>query len=69
MRYTVQRPTEVWVEVVVEADNLDKALELADKEFENGDYETMEMTFGVNFDHAWIQAPDGKTYNQNGAEI
>jgi hypothetical protein len=69
MKYTVQRPTEIWVETVVEANSLEQAIELADKDFDSGDYQTLEGTYGVNYDHAWIQAPDGKSYNENGREI
>ena len=61
MEYKVQRPTSVWIEVIVEANSFDEALELADKEFYNGDYfRELDDTFEVDYDRYWIEDEDGE---------
>lgn len=56
MKYTVQRPLTVWVEVVVdEADSLDEALDKADEMFRDGDYTELHGTFDINYDKYWTQ--------------
>jgi hypothetical protein len=60
MKYTIQRPSVIWVETVVEADDLEQARELADKDFDSGDYITMEQTFEIDYDRIWIQDETGK---------
>lgn len=56
MKYTIQRPLTVWVEVVVdEADNLEEALEQADVMFNDGDYAELDGTFDINYDKYWSQ--------------
>jgi hypothetical protein len=62
MRYTIQRPSSIWIETVVEADTLEEARELADKDFDSGDYQTMEMTYEIDYDRIWIQDETGKEY-------
>lgn len=62
MRYTIQRPSTIWIETVVEADTLEEARELADKDFDSGDYLTMEQTYEVDYDRIWIQDETGKEY-------
>jgi hypothetical protein len=62
MRYTIQRPSSIWIETVVEADTLDEARELADKDFDSGDYLTMEQTYEIDYDRIWIQDESGKEY-------
>jgi hypothetical protein len=62
MRYTIQRPSSIWIETVVEADTLEQARELADKDFDSGDYLTMEQTYEVDYDRIWIQDETGKEY-------
>jgi hypothetical protein len=62
MRYTIQRPSSIWIETVVEADTLEEARELADKDFDSGDYLTMEQTYEVDYDRIWIQDETGKEY-------
>jgi PII-like signaling protein len=61
MKYTIQRPLTVWVEVVVdEADNLEEALEKADEMFKDGDYIELDGTFDINYDKYWSQDELGK---------
>ena len=61
MKYTIQRPLTVWVEVVVdEADNLEEALEKADEMFRDGDYTELNGTFDINYDKYWSQDEFGK---------
>lgn len=56
MKYTIQRPLTVWVEVVVdEADSLEEALEQADVMFNDGDYIELDGTFDINYDKYWSQ--------------
>lgn len=62
MKYTIQRPSTIWIETVVEADTLEEARELADKDFDSGDYLTMEQTYEVDYDRIWIQDETGKEY-------
>jgi hypothetical protein len=62
MKYTIQRPLTVWVETVVQADDLEQARELADKDFDSGDYITMEQTFEIDYDRIWIQDETGKEF-------
>jgi hypothetical protein len=62
MRYTIQRPSSIWIETVVEAETLEEARELADKDFDSGDYQTMEMTYEIDYDRIWIQDETGKEY-------
>jgi hypothetical protein len=61
-KYKVQRPTSVWIEVIVEADNFVEALKLADKEFYAGDYfRELDDTFEIDYDRYWIEDEDGET--------
>jgi hypothetical protein len=53
MEYRIQRPSTVWVETTVEADDLEQALELADENFENGEFEELGDTLEVNYDRFW----------------
>ena len=62
MRYTIQRPSSIWIETVVEADTLEEARELADKGFDSGDYLTMEQTYEIDYDRIWIQDENGREY-------
>lgn len=62
MRYTIQRPSTIWIETVVEADTLEEARELADKDFDSGDYLTMEQTYEIDYDRIWIQDENGREY-------
>lgn len=60
MKYTVQRPFTEWAEVVIdEADSIEHALELADKEFEDGNFISVEMSYSLDYDRYWIQDQNG----------
>ena len=61
MKYRVQRPTTVWIEATVEAEDFDQALELADKEFKNGDFTELDDTWETNWDRFWIEDETGET--------
>lgn len=53
MEYRIQRPSTVWVETVVEADNLEQALELADEAFYEFQFEELADTFEIDYDKFW----------------
>ena len=53
MEYKIQRPSTVWVEVEVEAESLDRAIELADEQFVAGEFTEIDDTFSINFDRYW----------------
>jgi hypothetical protein len=61
MEYRVQRPTTVWIETTVEAEDFDQAIELADKEFRNGDFSEVDDTWETNWDRYWIEDETGET--------
>jgi hypothetical protein len=70
MRYTVQRPTIEWVEVVIEnADTLEQALEMADKQFEDGDFIGIEMSWSIDYQRYWIQREDGHIFTESHAPV
>lgn len=60
-KFTIQRPATIWIETVVEADNLDEALHLADDDFSNGEYIEIDGTWNVDFDKYWTQDEKGET--------
>jgi len=60
MKYTVQRPAIIWIETVVEAEDLDQALELADTKFQKGDYVEMDGTWEIDYERFWVQDESGK---------
>jgi hypothetical protein len=61
MKYTVQRPLTVWVEVVVdEADSLDDALDKSEQMFKDGDYIELHDTFSIDYDRHWVQDETGE---------
>lgn len=60
MRYTIQRPATIWLETVVEAETLEEATELADKDFNSGDYVEMIQTWDIDFDRIWTQSETGE---------
>jgi hypothetical protein len=60
MKYTVQRPAIIWIETVVEAEDVDQALELADTKFQKGDYLEMEGTWEIDYGRFWVQDESGK---------
>ena len=61
MEYRVQRPTTVWIETTVEAEDFDQALEIADKEFRSGDFSEVDDTWETNWDRYWIEDESGET--------
>jgi hypothetical protein len=61
MEYRVQRPTTVWVETTVEAEDFDQALDLADEQFRNGDFSELDDTWETNWDRYWIEDETGET--------
>jgi hypothetical protein len=52
----------MWVETVVEAEDKDLALDLADTNFEKGDYLEIEMSSEVDYERYWIQDDLGKEF-------
>jgi hypothetical protein len=65
MEYRVQRPTTVWVETTVEAEDFDQALDLADEQFRNGDFSELDDTWETNWDRYWIEDETGETKEDN----
>ena len=63
--YRVQRPSTIWIQTTVEAQSFDEALELADEQFENGEYRDIEDTFDIDYDRYWIEDEDGETKEQD----
>lgn len=61
MEYRIQRPSTVWIETTVEAEDFDQALELAEKEFRNGDFTELDDTWEINWDRYWIEDELGET--------
>jgi hypothetical protein len=61
MQYKVQRPTTVWIETTVEADDFDQALELADKKLGSGEFEELDETWETNWNRYWIEDETGET--------
>jgi hypothetical protein len=66
MRYTIQRPATIWLETVVEADGIDEAIELADKDFNSGDYVEMIQTWDIDFDRFFTQDEKGNEVQKYG---
>lgn len=63
MEFTVQRPTTVWIQATVEADNLEDALELADESFGEGDFTELDGTWEVNYDRYWAEDENDIVYD------
>jgi hypothetical protein len=61
MEYRVQRPSSVWIETIVEAEDFDEALELADKAYSNGDFEELDGTWEIDYDRYWIEDENEET--------
>lgn len=51
--WTVQRPATIWISTTVEAETLEKALELADEEFYCGEYKEDEDSFDIDYSRYW----------------
>jgi len=63
--YRVQRPSTIWIQTTVEAESFEEALELADEQFESGEYRELEDTFDIDYDRYWIEDEDGETKEQD----
>jgi hypothetical protein len=61
MEYKVQRPSSIWIETIVEAEDFDEALELADKAYSNGDFEELDGTWEIDYDRYWIEDENEET--------
>ena len=62
--YRIQRPSTTWIETTVEADSFEQALELADEQFEDGEYKEVDETFDIDYDRYWIEDEDGEVKEQ-----
>ena len=69
MRYTIQRPATIWIETVVEADDINLAIELADKDFNSGEYVEMIQTWDIDFERYWIQNETGATITRDKGKV
>jgi hypothetical protein len=66
MRYRFQRPARIWIETTVEADSIEQAIELGNKDLENGDFKEAEDAFEIYWDTYWLEDDNGNTYNEDG---
>jgi hypothetical protein len=65
MKYTVQRPTIEWVEVVIDnADNLEHALELGDEIFRFGEYEYVSDTWLMDYYRYFVKDENGNIFTE-----
>jgi hypothetical protein len=53
MIYRVQQKASVWIEVSVEADNLDEAMELAEQEINKGHFKEDPASFELEDEYWW----------------
>jgi hypothetical protein len=60
IEYKIQRPSTVWIETTVEAEDLDQALELADERFIEGEFTEIDDTFSINYDRYWSKDETGE---------
>ena len=60
MKYRIQQKATVWVEVSVEADNLEEALLLAEEEINNGNFREDPASFTLE-DEFWFEDQDGES--------
>lgn len=60
--WTIQRPATIWVQATVNADTLEDALEIADKEISNGDFIEVDESWEVNWDEFWAKDDKGETF-------
>lgn len=63
--YRVQRPSTIWIQTTVEAESFDEALELADEQFEGGEYTELDDTFDIDYDRYWMEDEDGEAKEHN----
>ena len=60
MKYRIQQKASVWIEVSVEADNLDEAMELAEQEINKGHFKEDPSSFEL-VDEFWYEDEDGES--------
>ena len=65
--YRVQRPSVVWVETEVKANNLDEALDIAESNFKNGDLIELDDTWEIDWSRHWIETHDGLVFTESHA--
>ena len=59
MKYRIQQNASIWIEVSVEADNLDEAMKLAEKEIGEGNFKEDPASFEL-IDEYWWEDEDGE---------
>ena len=65
--YRVQRRATQWIETTVKAHTLEDALEVADKEFADGDFIDADGGFEIDEEDFWIQTHDGLVFTNTHA--
>jgi hypothetical protein len=60
MEYRIQQKASIWIEVSVEADNPDEALELAEEAIDNGDFKEDPASFEL-VDEFWWEDENGES--------
>ena len=60
MKYRIQQKASVWIETTVEADSLKKAMKLAEKNIDNGDFKEDPASFELE-DEYWWEDEDGES--------
>jgi hypothetical protein len=60
MKYRIQQKASVWIETTVEADSLKKAMKLAEKNIDNGDFKEDPYSFELE-DEYWWEDEDGES--------
>jgi hypothetical protein len=63
--YRVQRPSVVWVETEVQANNLDEALDIAESNFKNGNLTELDDTWEIDWSRHWIETHDGLVFTES----
>lgn len=53
MKYRIQQKASIWVEVKVEADSLEEAMKLAEKDIDNGDFWEDPASFELEDEFWW----------------
>jgi hypothetical protein len=60
MKYRIQQNASIWIEVSVEADNLDEAMKLAEKDIDSGDFKEDPASFEL-VDEYWWEDENGES--------
>jgi hypothetical protein len=60
MEYRIQQKASVWIEVSVDADTLEEAMKLAEKDIDNGDFKEDPASFTLE-DEFWWEDEDGES--------